>query len=188
MKDNADVLNFLLLCLIFLISNQLSTGIFSFSIEPVSSSNARLPSCKLLNFLPDMVVGKIASYLEPDCVLHDLIPACPGLAAKLCNQVAWDELKTFDPLVYVRSVALASVRTVSSMAVPCVPAQPAARGKWQRLLASDKMKRLRIGNPCYVVREKVRDQQWDGDQLLSFLFENLSARCPQRHDLKGLAP
>jgi hypothetical protein len=108
-----------------------------------------------LEFLPGHVIAQIASYLDPDCVVHALIPACPGLAAKLRNQVPWTRLTPSGRLVYVMSVALASVGSVSTMAVPCVPTRSTVRGKWQRLLASDKLKRLRIGNFCYLANAKV---------------------------------
>jgi hypothetical protein len=49
---------------------------------------------------------------------------------------------------------------VSTLAVPCVPAQPTTRTKWQRLLASDKLKSLHVGNLCYVANEKVSVMGW----------------------------
>jgi hypothetical protein len=74
----------------------------------------------------------------------------------LRNQVAWNQLTSPNLLLHVRSVALASVSTVTTLAVPSLPSEPTARGKWLRLLASDKLKRLHIGNPCHVANEKVR--------------------------------
>jgi hypothetical protein len=44
---------------------------------------------------------------------------------------------------------------VSTLAVPCVPNQPTTRKKWQRLLASDKLTSLHVGNLCFVANEKV---------------------------------
>lgn len=155
------------------------TGIFSFSIEAVCSSRIRLPSCKL-NYLPSNVLGHITSYLDPDCVVNSLIPACPGLVFKLCNGVQWKQVTSPKLLLYVRSVALAAVTTVTTLAVPCVPSEQTSRCKWQRLLKSDNLKRLHVGNECYLAKEKVLHIFTNFIVLVFSQFASVSIK-PQRH-------
>jgi hypothetical protein len=130
---------------------------FRFLVVKQTPETANREPC-ILDEMPDVCLRRVASFLGPDDVLARLLVAHPELAPRLHHSCPWpsrvNNNRLTTALDWLRFLLLGEA-DATDLSVLCRPDSEPLSRKLGGLLASDKLKSLRVKSPRYIAGSRL---------------------------------